>query len=329
MPFCARARRGYAASKKSEQARLPSCTLRSKMIAQRDIDVIAEYADSSIRATVPVEEPVKPRHGSLPGIKLRRGFNEFLYRNWGNRGNAVYTFLGSLMAMALAGGVAWGLDEPLLFPSLGATAFLMFETPMAEVSSPRNAMIGHLVGAAVAYVWLWVFDLIDRPTAIIAGFNEERWIAIALSLAFTGGILRLLRAAHPPAGATTVIVSLGLLDNPHQMVILACGAALVVFPAIVMNRLMGVPAPYWSSALRGPNRLADLFRGNRQPAPAVGVGGNAGVLFGGSSIFTSPVPGQQLVGQGQQTMPAGWYTDPLSVATQRYWDGSNWTEQTK
>ena len=153
---------------------------------QGDIDRIAEYADSSIRATVPAA-PAGPRKGSLPGIKLRRGLNSWLYAHWGNRGNAVYTFIGSLLTIGISGLVAWGLDEPFLFPSLGATAFLMFETPLAEVSSPRNSVIGHMVGAAVAFFWLWVFGLIDMPSAIQEGFTEERAAAIALSLGFTGG----------------------------------------------------------------------------------------------------------------------------------------------
>ena len=45
--------------------------------------------------------------------------------------------------MLLSGGAAWAFDEPLLFPSLGARAFLIFETPMALVASPRNTVIGH------------------------------------------------------------------------------------------------------------------------------------------------------------------------------------------
>ena len=87
-----------------------------------------------------------------------------------------------------------------MFPSLGATAFLFFETPMAEVASPRNTIIGHCVGAAIAFCWLVVFGLTDAPSALEAGFTLERAAAVALSVGCTGGVLRLLRAAHPPAG---------------------------------------------------------------------------------------------------------------------------------
>ena len=205
----------------------------------RDVDQIAEYADASVR--------VMHRRGSLAPISGRHGLNAWLYDRWGNRGNAVYTFLGGLLTIALSGTLAWLLDEPLVFPSLGATAFLFFETPMAEVASPRNTIIGHYLGAAIAYFWLLVFGLEHAPSAIQAGFGADRAAAVALSVACTGGVLRLLRAAHPPAGATTVIVSAGLLTSGEQLAVLAGGVALLTISAHFANRLLGVPAPRWAA----------------------------------------------------------------------------------
>ena len=206
--------------------------------SERDIDQIAEYADASVRTVT--------RRGSLAPIAGRRGVNAWLYRRWGNRGNAVYTFVGGLLTIGLSGALAWLLEEPLVFPSLGATAFLFFETPMAEVASPRNTIIGHYLGAAIAYLWLVVFGLVDAPNALEAGFSVERAAAVALSVGCTGGALRLLRAAHPPAGATTVIVSAGLLTSGEELLVLAAGVALLTLTAGMLNRLLGVPAPRWA-----------------------------------------------------------------------------------
>ena len=206
---------------------------------ERDVDQIAEYADATVR--------VMSRRGSLVPISGRHGFNAWLYDQWGNRGNAIYTFVGGLLTIALSGALAWALDEPLVFPSLGATAFLFFETPMAEVASPRNTIIGHGVGALVATIWLFVFGLQDNPNVLIEGFSPERAAAVALSVGCTGGILRLLRAAHPPAGATTVIVSAGLLHTGDQLAALAAGVLLLTLTAHVTNRVLGVPAPRWAS----------------------------------------------------------------------------------
>ena len=253
---------------------------------QRDLDQIAEFVNSTVRAPMPPMSPkaaAAARAGSLPGIKGRRGLNDWLYSHWGNRGNAIYTGIAALLAMLLSGGAAWAFDEPLLFPSLGASAFLLFETPMALVASPRNTVIGHYVGGAVAFFWLYVFDLLDQPTAIDAGFSEERWIAVALSLAFTGLILRLLRAAHPPAGATTVIVALGLLDTPEQMVVLAVGVLIVTIPAGIINRLAGIPSPLWVKPYPG---VKALLSGGPPPQPTVTFMG--GLL----NTWDAPPPGQ-------------------------------------
>lgn len=213
-------------------------TLRGVLQPDEQLDRIAEYADSSVR--------VLHRQGSLVGVPGSYGLKRWLYAHYGNRGNAVYTFTGSLIAIAIAGAAAAVFDEPLLFPSLGATAFLIFETPMAEVGTPRNTVIGHAVGIAAAALSLALFGLLDAPSAFEEGVTGARVLAVALSVALTGGILRLLRAAHPPAGATTIIVSSGLLADGGQMVAVAVGVLIVTVAGWLLNRTMGVPAPVWS-----------------------------------------------------------------------------------
>ena len=203
------------------------------------IDHIAEFADSSVR--------ISARRGSLAGVPGSYGFKRWLQQRWGNRGNAVYTFTGSLIAIALSGVAAWGFDEPLLFPSLGATAFLFFETPMAEVASPRNAIIGHTIAVVAAAFAIAVFGLIDAPSAYEGGVEPARIGAVALAVALTGGLLRLVRSAHPPAGATTIIVSSGLLDDPLQLVAVIVGVAILTVASFWLNRLLGVPAPRWAA----------------------------------------------------------------------------------
>jgi CBS-domain-containing membrane protein len=70
---------------------------------------------------------------------------------------------------------------------------------------------------------------------------------MALAVALTGGVLRMLRAAHPPAGATTIIVASGLLHTPRQMLDVLVGVALLTIAGWLLNRAMGVPAPRWAA----------------------------------------------------------------------------------
>jgi CBS domain-containing membrane protein len=204
------------------------------------LDHIAEFADSGVR--------VFQRQGSLVGVPGSYGLKRWLYQHWRNNGNAVYTFIGSLLAIGLSGTWAYLIKQPLVFPSLGATAFLIFETPMAEVASPRNTIIGHSVGVAAGATSLAIFGLLNAPSIYVAGITIDRVFAIALAVALTGGVLRVLRAAHPPAGATTIIVASGLLAKPHQMLDIIIGVMLLTIAGWLLNRAMGVPAPIWRAA---------------------------------------------------------------------------------
>jgi CBS-domain-containing membrane protein len=205
-----------------------------------ELDHIAEFADSGVR--------VFQRQGSLVGVRGSYGLKRWLYQHWRNNGNAVYTFIGSLLAIGLSGTWAYLVKQPLVFPSLGATAFLIFETPMAEVGSPRNTIIGHTVAVAAGAASLAIFGLLNAPSVYVAGSTIDRVFAIALAVALTGGILRVVRAAHPPAGATTIIVASGLLAKPHQMLDVLIGVLLLTIAGWLLNRAMGVPAPIWRAS---------------------------------------------------------------------------------
>jgi hypothetical protein len=56
-----------------------------------------------------------------------------------------------------------------------------------------------------------------------------------------------LCAAHPPAGATTIIVSSGLLDKPSQIASIAVGVLIITAGSWALNRMLGIPAPVWAA----------------------------------------------------------------------------------
>ena len=54
------------------------------------------------------------------------------------------------------------------------------------------------------------------------------------------------RATHPPAGATTLIISLGIVTRPFHLVVIEIAVAILTLQAIVINRLAGVDYPLWA-----------------------------------------------------------------------------------
>ena len=149
----------------------------------------------------------------------------------------------SIGLMALAARFS---HQPLVVPSLGPTAFLLFYTPLLPASCPRNTLGGHAIGAAAGYLALVVFGLTDAAPALATNVTGARVGAAALSLGLTSGAMVWARVPHPPAGATTLIVSLGILRQPDQLVVLMLAVALLVVQGFVINRLAGIPYPVWS-----------------------------------------------------------------------------------
>jgi CBS-domain-containing membrane protein len=158
----------------------------------------------------------------------------------------LFSFVNGLIAIAAMAFVAFVAGEPFVFPSLGPTAFLLFYTPLLPASSPRNTLGGHAIGAAAGYLSLVVFGLTDAAPALASEVTGARVGAAALSLGLTSGAMVWARVPHPPAGATTLIVSLGILREPEQLVLLMLAVALLVGQGFVINRLAGIPYPAWS-----------------------------------------------------------------------------------
>jgi CBS-domain-containing membrane protein len=158
----------------------------------------------------------------------------------------VFALVNGLISVGLLAGAAWATGSPLVFPSLSPTAFLIFYPPLAPAACPRNLLGGHLIGVLAGYLGLVVFGLTDAGSAIAAGVTGPRVGAAALSLGLTSGAMVWARLVHPPAGATTLIVSLGVLTTPAHLGVLLLAVALLAVQGLAINRLAGVDYPVWS-----------------------------------------------------------------------------------
>lgn len=161
---------------------------------------------------------------------------------------ALLAFLSGTVSIGLMGGLAHFAHAPFVFPSLGPTAFLLFYRPGAAASCPRNTIVGHLVGAACGLGAILLFGLYGEPDAITDGVTWARAGAAALSLGGTAGVMVLLRSPHPPAGATTLIVSLGFLTHPAHLAVLMAAVGLLVLQAMITHAIAGTSYPRWAPA---------------------------------------------------------------------------------
>jgi CBS-domain-containing membrane protein len=203
-----------------------------------------------MNSTTPGPKDKKPLHVLEPhvsrGIVERFQLMTLLGRFHDRHVWAAFMFINGFVTIGSLALLAMVTHTPFIFPSLGPTAFLFFFSPTQPTASPRNTVYGHAIGILCGYGALAVTGLTAAPPAIVAGVDPMRILAAALSLALTGALMILFKAAHPPAGATTLIISLGIVTKPVYLLVIEVAVILLTAQAIVINRLAGIEYPIWS-----------------------------------------------------------------------------------
>ena len=160
-----------------------------------------------------------------------------------------YVFVNGFMTIGVLALLALVSGNPFVFPSLGPTAYLLFFTPLGKTWSPRSSTLGPRYRANLRLCGVCCYRRGSATDRGAPGIFWPRILAAALSLSATGAFMVLLDVSHPPAGATTLIVSLGIISRPRELVVVAEVAVfLLVAQALVINRLAGLSYPLWNAA---------------------------------------------------------------------------------
>jgi len=123
---------------------------------------------------------------------------------------------------------------------------MFFFAPISEASSPRNAVFGHAIGLICGYGAFALATSYSPHFPMCAGIHVPGVLAAALSLSATGALIVLFGVSHPPAGATTLIASIGIISQPRELVIIEVAVFLLTAQALAINQLAGLPYPLWS-----------------------------------------------------------------------------------
>src|SRR3984885_1192315 len=158
---------------------------------------------------------------------------------------SAYVGINGFVTIGLLALLALVTGSPFVFPSLGPTAYLFFFSPLAEASSPRNAILGHAIGLICGYAAFAVTSGFGPTFAAHGEVHLPRVLAAALALSATGAFMALFRVSHPPAGATTLIVALGIISQPRELIVIEIAVILLTAQAFVINRLAGIHYPLW------------------------------------------------------------------------------------
>jgi hypothetical protein len=137
----------------------------------------------------------------------------------------------------IASAIAWGTRRPLIFASLGPTAYELVETPERKSARPYNVVVGHLVAVLAAFLSLWVTNSWASPAISTGWIGWPRVGAVVLASALTVVVTLLLRATQPAALSTTLLIALGLMQKWQD--------GFMIMGGVLLMLIFGEPVRLW------------------------------------------------------------------------------------
>ncbi|HEY6274125.1 MAG TPA: HPP family protein [Terriglobales bacterium] len=166
---------------------------------------------------------------------------EWRWRRWDQ--NWVPLLEGGLIL--LMGGITLALQRPLLFASLGPTAYEQIEKPESPSAKLYNVIVGHWIGMASGFAALALLNAWNVPKPTIGHFTAARVEACTIAVALTALCTLLAKAGQPAAYATAIMVAEGSMQRASDAWAIALAViilGLVGEPIRRMRLLPGQPA---------------------------------------------------------------------------------------
>lgn len=139
-------------------------------------------------------------------------------------------FIAPLLEAALIAVIScagWISHQPLIFASLGPTAFEIIETPERPSARPYNIILGNILAILAAYVSIVLVGAWSVPSISAAGIPFRRVCAATIASLLTVFFTLLLRANQPAALSTTLLISLGIMQTFKDGLLILVGVLLI------------------------------------------------------------------------------------------------------
>jgi hypothetical protein len=124
--------------------------------------------------------------------------------------------------------ISWATKQPLIFASLGPTAYELVEQPQLRSARAYNIIVGHLIGLGAGFLAVYLLRAWAAPNVISTGVvTTQRLWAVTIAAALTTLVTLILKAGQPAALATTLLVSLGSMQTRRDAMAIVAGVLLI------------------------------------------------------------------------------------------------------
>lgn len=139
--------------------------------------------------------------------------------------------------------LSWVTGQRFLLPSLGPSVFALATLSDPEMHLPRRIIGGQFIGAIAAFASAQVF-LIPHPfTPSPAPFSPvvlQQVITTFVAVVLTTVGMYATNTQHPPAYATTLIVSLGFLVTFGHLLVFLLAILLMIGNHELVGKRLGI-----------------------------------------------------------------------------------------
>ncbi len=164
--------------------------------------------------------------------------------------DSVWSPLVAGVLLFIVGLIGLAAGRPLLFPSLGPSAFQHTEMPGQHPSRFYNTLVAHLVALGAGFLAVAIVDAWDTPPVLSSHIlTMTRVGAATLGVVITLAVVTLLHASHPPAAATTLLVALGSFKTADD-------ALTVIIGVLILAILGEIARQVRVRATQNPNPVA-------------------------------------------------------------------------
>lgn len=139
--------------------------------------------------------------------------------------------------------IAWALGTPFIFPSLGPTAYILaFDRKRSH--SARVVIGGHacgIIGGLISYYLVVDPNNLLMLTEAISTPGIFLGAGAVLAIAISTFLMLLFQVSHPPACATTLIISLGILPYWYDGIIILIAVVILYYTYWVFQKMTSDP----------------------------------------------------------------------------------------